>query len=110
MSESQLGFREGRGTRDAICQTRLLAERMISKNMKIFACFIDYKKAFDKVNHNKLIQVMRKHDVPSEEIRLMLNLLKFGEDQKTLEVLRFRKVSDKDAFCLQHFLTCKVKN
>ena len=74
MSENQLGFREGRGTRDAICQTRLLAERMISKNRKIFACFIDYKKAFDKVNHSKLIQVLRKYDVPAEEIRLILHL------------------------------------
>ena len=30
--------------------------------------FIDYKKAFDKVNHSKLIQVLRKYDVPAEEI------------------------------------------
>ena len=74
MSENQLGFREGRGTRDAICQTRILAERMISKNKKIFACFIDYKKAFDKVYHSKLMQVLRKYDVPSEEIRLILHL------------------------------------
>ena len=48
MSENQLGFRESKGTRDTICQTRLLAERMISKNRKIFACFIDCKKALIK--------------------------------------------------------------
>ena len=72
MSENQLGFREGRGTRDAIYQTRLLAERMISKNRKICAYFIEYKKAFDKANHNKLIQILTKYDVPSEEIILNL--------------------------------------
>ena len=74
MSENQLGFREVRGTRDAICQIRLLAERIISKNRKTFACFIDCKKAFDKVNHNNLIEILTKYDVPSEEIRLILNL------------------------------------
>ena len=46
---------------------------MISKNRKIFVCFIDYKKAFDKANHSKLIQVLRRYDVPSEEIRSILN-------------------------------------
>ena len=74
MSENQLGFREGRGTRDAICQIRLLSERMVSKNKKIFACFIDYKKAFDKVSHSRLIQVLKKYEVPPEEIRLISNL------------------------------------
>ena len=74
MSENQLGFRQGQGTRDAICQIRLLAERMVSKNKKIFACFIDYKEAFDKVNHSRLIQVLKKFEVPPEEIRLISNL------------------------------------
>ena len=74
LSENQLGFREGRGTRDAICQIRLLSERMVSKNKKIFACFIDYKKAFDKVSHSRLIQVLKKYEVPPEEIRLISNL------------------------------------
>ena len=73
MSKNQLGLREGRGTRDAICQIRLLAERMVNKNKKTFACFIDYKKAFYKVNYNKLIHVLKKY-VPLEEIRLILNL------------------------------------
>ena len=37
-------FREDRGTRDAICKLRIFGEEMISKNKKIFACFIDQKK------------------------------------------------------------------
>ena len=74
MSENQLGFREGRGTRDAICQIRPLSERMVSKNKKIFACFIDYKKAFDKVSRSRLIQVLKRYEVPPEEIRLISNL------------------------------------
>jgi len=47
--------------------TKALAEKMISKNRNIFACFIDHKKAFDKVNHNKIIQALTKYRVPSEE-------------------------------------------
>ena len=77
MSENQLGFREGRGTRDAICQIRLLSERMVSKNKKIFACFMDYKKHLTrlaKVAHGRLIQVLKKYELPSEEIRLISNL------------------------------------
>eukprot|EP00794_Sanderia_malayensis_P004332 gene4332-4905_t len=74
MSENQLGFREGPGRRDAICQIRLLAERMVNKNKKIFACFIDYKKAFDKVNHGISIRVLKKYEVPPEEVRLTSNL------------------------------------
>ena len=74
MSANQLGFREGRGTRDAVCQIRLLSERIVSKNKKIFACFIDSKQAFDKVNHCRLIPVLKKYEVPPEEIMLITNL------------------------------------
>ena len=74
MSENQLGFREGWGTGDAICQIRPVAARMVNNNNNIFACFIDYKKGFYKVNYNKLIHVVRKHNVSSEDFRLVLNL------------------------------------
>ena len=70
----KIGLRENRGTRDAIYQIKVLAERMIRKSGKIFAYFIDYKKAFDKANHRKSIPILTKCDVPSEEIRLILNL------------------------------------
>ena len=70
----KIGLGENRGTRDAICQIKVLAERMIRKSGKIFAYFIDYKKAFDKANHRKSIPILTKCDVPSEESRLILNL------------------------------------
>ena len=47
---------------------------MIDKKKKMFICFIDYTKAFDRVKHNKLIEVLGKYDIPQEEIRLISNL------------------------------------
>ena len=100
---------------DAICKTWLLAERMINKNRKIFACFIDYKKAFDKVNHSNLIQVLRKYDVLSEEIRLIFNLYLSqtaqirgtSEDSRTFKI---EKGVRQGCVLSPVFLTCIVKS
>ena len=54
LSDVQAGFRKGRGTRDQIANIRWIIEkgREFQKNM--YFCFIDYAKAFDCVDHNKL--------------------------------------------------------
>ena len=74
LSETQLGFRKGRGTREAIYNLRVLSERLIEKKKEVHICFIDYTKAFDRVNHEKLIQIMQKANIPKHEIRLIVNL------------------------------------
>ena len=48
----QAGFRKGRGTRDQIANIHLIIEK--EREFKINICFIDYAKAFDCVDHNKL--------------------------------------------------------
>ena len=50
----QCGFVKDTGTRNAIIMLRILSERVIQVNQDIYACFIDYTKAFDKVQHEKL--------------------------------------------------------
>ena len=50
----QAGFRKGRGTRDQIANMRWLIEEFIEKNRSLFLTFIDYSKAFDCVDHNKM--------------------------------------------------------
>ena len=51
VSESQYGFRAGRWTRDAICQLRIMFERLLEMQKKpLYNCFVEYTKAFDKVN------------------------------------------------------------
>ena len=74
LSENQLGFRRGRGTRDGIFQVRQLGERMIKRNRKLYVAFIDYAKAFDRVQHQKLIEIMKRAGIPELEVRLIANL------------------------------------
>ena len=74
LSENQLGFRKGRGTREGIFQVRQLGERLIQKNRKLYMAFIDYSKAFDRVQHQKLMEVMKRTGIPELERRLIANL------------------------------------
>ena len=50
----QAGFRKGRGTRDQIVNIRWIMEKAREFQKNIYVCFIDYAKAFDCVDHNKL--------------------------------------------------------
>ena len=50
----QAGFRKGRGTRDQIANIRWIMEKSRKFQENIYFCFIDYAKAFDCVDHNKL--------------------------------------------------------
>ena len=59
LADVQAGFRKGTGTRDQIDNIRWIIEeaREFQKNMHI--CFIDYAKAFDCVDHNKLWKILQ---------------------------------------------------
>ena len=50
----QAGFRKGRGTRDQIANIRWIIEKVREFQKNIDFCFIDYTKAFDYMDHNKL--------------------------------------------------------
>ena len=54
LPDVQAGFRKGRGTRDQIANIRWITEKAREFQKKIYFCFIDYAKAFDCVDHNKL--------------------------------------------------------
>ena len=54
LSDVQAGFRKGRGTRDQIANIRWIIEKAKEFQKYIYFCFIDYAKAFDCVDHNKL--------------------------------------------------------
>ena len=55
----QAGFRKGGGTRDQITNTTLDHRKSKGIPKKIYFCFIDYAKAFDCVDHNKLWKILR---------------------------------------------------
>lgn len=55
-----LSYCMGFGTREALFSIQILVQRCRDINQKVYLCFIDFEKAFDKVRHEKLIEVLRK--------------------------------------------------
>src|ERR1043165_3207476 len=74
LGEEQYGFRKGRGTRDAVAALRVIAERSIQHGQDIYICFVDYEKAFDRVDWKKLMRILRRIGVDWRERRLIGNL------------------------------------
>ncbi|CAF1550752.1 unnamed protein product [Rotaria magnacalcarata] len=74
MPVTQAGFRKGSGTRDQIANLRWLMEKAREYQKEFYLCFIDYSKAFDCVDHEKLWSVLLEMGVPKHLIILMKNL------------------------------------
>ena len=72
LPDVQAGFRKGRGTRDQIANIRWIIEREFQKN--IYFCFIDYAKAFDCVDHNKLWKILQEMGAPDPRTCLLRKL------------------------------------
>ena len=70
----QAGFRKGRGTRDQIANIRLIIKKAREFQKIIYFCFIDYAKAFDCVDHNKLWKILQEMGVPDHLTCLLRNL------------------------------------
>lgn len=52
----------------------MIVQRALAVNRTIYVCFVDYEKAFDRVQHGKMIKALRKYSVDQEDIRLIRNL------------------------------------
>ena len=76
LPEVQAGFRKGRGARDQIANTCWIIEkaRELQKNICFCFCFIDYIKAFDCVEHNKLWKILQGMGIPDHLTCLLRNL------------------------------------
>ena len=59
LPDVQAGFRKGRGTRDQIVNIRWIIKKAREFQKNIYFCFVDYAKAFDGVDHNKLWKILR---------------------------------------------------
>ena len=70
----QAGFRPNRGTRDHIFNIRNILEKCREFNKDLYACFIDYSKAFDCVEHQKMWKIMAQMGFPKHLIRLIESL------------------------------------
>ena len=60
LPDIQAGFRKGNGTRDQIANIRRIIEKERDFQKNIYFCFIDYAKAFDCVDHNKLWKILKR--------------------------------------------------
>ena len=64
LPDVQAGFRKGRGIRDQIANICWITEDAREFQKNIYFCFIDYAKAFDSVDHNKLWKILKEMGIP----------------------------------------------
>ena len=74
LPDVQTGFRKGRGTRDQIANIHSIIEKAREFQKNIYFCFIDYAKAFDCVNHNKLWKILKETGIPDHLNHFLRNL------------------------------------
>ena len=111
LGEDQFGFRRGKGTRDAIGMMRIIAERTLEIGEELCVCFIDWQKAFDRVNWTKLMQILKRIGINWRERRLISKLymeqkVKVRLDKGRQEVCRLEEEFDTDAVCHQFCSNC----
>ena len=70
----QAGFRKGRGTRDQIANICWIIQKARELQKNMYFCFIDYSKAFDCVDHNKLWKILKEMGTLDHPTCLLRNL------------------------------------
>ena len=78
-------FRKGRGTRDQTANICWIMEKA-REFQNIYFCFIDYAKAFDCVDHNKLQKILKEMGIPDPLTCLLRNLLEVRKQQLELDM------------------------
>ena len=79
----QAGFRKGRATRDQIVNICWIIEKAREFQKNFYFCFIDYAKAFDWVDHNKLCKILKEMGIPDNLTCLLRNV--YAGEEVTLE-------------------------
>ena len=74
LPDVQAGFRKGRGTRDQIANIHWIMEKAREFQKNIYFCFIDYAKAFNCVDHNKLWKIQQQMGMPDHLTCFLKNL------------------------------------
>ena len=74
LPDVQAGFRKGRGTRDQIANIHWIIGKASEFQKSIYFCSIDYTKAFDCVDHNKLQKILKEMGMPDHLTCLLRNL------------------------------------
>ena len=74
LPDVQAGFRKGRGTRNQIANICWIVAKGREFQKNIYFCLIDYAKAFDCVDHNKLWKILKEMEIPDHLTYLLRNL------------------------------------
>ena len=80
LPDVQAGFRKGRGTRDQIANICWIMEKAREFQKSIYFCFIDYAKAFDCVDHNKLWKILRDGNTRLPDLPLWKSVCRSGSN------------------------------
>ena len=82
----QAGFRKGRGTRDQISNIHWIIKKAREFQKNIYFCFIDYAKASDCVNHNKLWKILQEMGMPDHLTCLLKLCMQVKKQQLELDM------------------------
>ena len=85
LPDIQAGFRKGRGIRDQIANIHWIIEKEREFQKHIYFCFIDYTKAFDCVDHNKLWKILKEMGIPGHLTCFLRNL--YGGQEATIRTV-----------------------
>ena len=118
----QAGFRKRRGTREQTANIRWIIRKAREFQKNIYFCFIDYAKAFDYVDHNKLWKILKEMEIPDHLTCLLRNLYT-GQEATDLEMDMEQQTGSKQGkeyvkavYCHSAYLTymqsasCKMKH
>ena len=86
LPDVQAGFRKARVTRDQIANICWIIEKARELQKNIYFCFIDYPKAFDCVDPNKLWKILQEMGIPDHFICLLRNLMPVKKQQLELDM------------------------
>jgi len=84
LPDVQAGFRKGRGARDQIANIPWVTEKAREFQKNIYLWFIDYTKAFNSVDHNKLWKILKEMGIPDHPTCLLRNLYAGQEAVRTV--------------------------
>ena len=80
LPDAQAGFRKGRETRDQVANIHWIIEKAREFQKNIYFSFIDYTKAFDCVDHNKLSKILKEMGLSIDHLTCLLRNLYAGQE------------------------------
>ena len=106
LPDVQAGLRKGRGTRKQIANICWIIEKAREFQKNIYLCFINYTKAFDCVDHDKLWKALREMEIPDHLTCILRNLCVGQEaEMEQLTGSKLGKEYNKAVYCHPAYLT-----